>query len=72
MNVHVQFDDSRFKMAELFDSLPAGAVLYTFVHYLIAFCSRQDAASDFISGLAIDQTGTDVCTKYSESGSNRS
>ena len=32
-------------MTELFDSLPSGPVLRTFVQYLIAFCSRSETAS---------------------------
>ena len=36
-------------MAELFDSLPVGIVLRTFVQYLIAFCSQPETASEVIS-----------------------
>ena len=49
-------------MAELFDSLPAGPVLCTFMHY---------SANDVISGMAIDSVGTEIC-KFGDSRSNRS
>ena len=40
-------------MAKLFDSLLAAPVLRTFVQYLIAFCSRLQAAYDVISGVFV-------------------
>ena len=57
-------------MAELFDSLPAGPILRTFVQYLIAFCSRLEVACDVIFGVAVDQVGMDVPVKFGDSRSN--
>ena len=57
-------------VAELFDPLPA--VLCTFMQYSIAFCSPQEAASDVISGVAIDDNGMDDPVKCGYSRSNRS
>ena len=59
-------------MAELFKSWPAGPVLHTFMQYLIAFCSRQEAANDVISDVFVDQTGTDVLAEFGDSRFNRS
>ena len=47
MDVCAQLGDSRLTVAKLFNSY---TVLRTFVQYLIALCSRQEAASDVISG----------------------
>ena len=42
-------------MDKLLDPL-AGPVLRNFVQYLIAFCSRSEAASDVISGALVKPT----------------
>ena len=55
-------------MAELFDSLLVTPVLRTFVQYLIAFCSRQQTASDLISGKFVRLIVPD---KYVEFGDPR-
>ena len=57
-------------MSELFDSL---AVLCTFVlQYLIAFCSRLERASDFISGIFVGPIVHDKCVKFHDYHFNRS
>ena len=50
---------------------PAGHVLRSFVQYLIPFCSRLEAASDVISGLAVELVGMDVPVKFDDSGDIR-
>ena len=55
--------DVRVKFAES-DSLPAAPVLRTFVQYLIAFGSRQEAASDVISGMFVRLIVTDRCVQF--------
>ena len=45
------------------DSLPVGLVLRTFVHYLIAYCSRPEAASDAKSGRFVRLLVPDQCVK---------
>ena len=70
MDVHVKLGD--FTVAKLFDSLPPEPVIRTFVQYLIAFCSRPKAASDIISGVAVEQVGMGVLIKFCNSRSNRS
>ena len=59
-------------VTELFNYLPAALVLLTFVRYLVAFCSLLEAASDVISGMAVEWGGVDVHIKFVDSRSNRS
>ena len=59
-------------VVELLDSLPAAPILRNFVQYSLAFCSRQEAASGVISGVAVVRTGTDVHVKFRDSRPNRS
>ena len=51
-------------MAELFDLLPVGPVLRTFAQYLIAFCSRPEAASDAMSSSIVGLIAPDKYVKY--------
>ena len=46
MDVHAKFGDSMLNSARIIRLWPAGPVLCTFVHYLIAFCSRPETATD--------------------------
>ena len=39
------------KVVELFNSLPAGPVLRTSMHYSITLCCQLDAANDAMSGM---------------------
>ena len=50
MDDRVKFGVLGYTVADLLDSLPAAPVLRTFVQYLIALCSRLEAACDVISG----------------------
>ena len=59
-------------MAELLDTLPVGPVLRTFVQYLIGFCSRPEAASNFISSTAAAQVGVDRPVSFGDFRSNSS
>ena len=59
-------------LAELFDSLPAGPVSRTVMQYSNTFCSRPEAVSDVISGVAVNYVGMDVREIFSDSRSNRS
>ena len=52
-DVRVKFGDSTLDSDRLFDSLPAAPVLLTCVQYLIAFCSRPEAANDVVSGTVV-------------------
>ena len=58
-------------MAELFDSLPIAPALRTFVRYLIAFCSRQEAASDVVSGPFVRPIVPDKLINYRDPRLNR-
>ena len=54
---------------KLFDSFPARHILrLTFVQYLIAFCSREEAASDVVSGrfvrLIVPDEGAEFCDPH--------
>ena len=40
-------------VTELFDCLPAGPALRTFVQYSVAFCTEPEAAIDVISGASV-------------------
>ena len=51
-------------VTELCASVPTTPVLRTFVRYLIAFCSRRDAASDDISGRFVRLAVPDKCVKF--------
>ena len=51
-------------MAELFNFLPTVPVSHTFVQYLVASCSRSEAASDVISGRFLGLTVPDECLKF--------
>ena len=59
-------------MVELFDSLSDHAVLRTFVQYLMAFCSRPEAASDIISGRFARPIVLDKCVNFRDPSLNRS
>ena len=59
-------------MVELFDSCPAGPVLRTVVQYLIAFCSRLEAASDVISGTFVGPIGLNKRVTFHDPNLNRS
>ena len=59
-------------VAELFDSLAAAPVLHTFVQYLIASCSRLEAASDVMSGRFLGLTVPQNDVKFRDSRLNRS
>ena len=48
---------------------PAGPVLRTFAQYLVAFCTRLEAASDIISGVAVGQVLMDIRVKFGDSRS---
>ena len=43
-----------------------------FMHYLTAFCSRLETASDVISGAAVEHVGMDITVKFGDSRSNGS
>ena len=53
-----------YELAELFDYLPAAPVLCTFLQYFIALCSQREAATDIISGGAVEWVCTVVYTRY--------
>ena len=59
-------------MTELFDSLPAAAVQHTFVQYLIACCSRSEAATDVISDMFVGLSVPDRHVKFRDSRLHRS
>ena len=59
-------------MAELFDSLADRARYVHFSQYLIAFCSRPEAASDVIYGASVVLVGADVPIEFSNSMLNGS
>ena len=50
----------------------AGAVLRTFVQYFIAFYSRPETASDFISGEFVGPIVHDTTVKFRDPRLNRS
>ena len=58
------------KLAKLVDSLPAGPFFRSFVHNLIAFCSRLEATSDIISGRFVSQIVPDKRVTFGDSRSN--
>ena len=49
-----------------------GHVQCTFVQYLIAFCSRPEAASDVLSGRFVSPIVPDKCEKFSDPHLNHS
>ena len=59
-------------MAELYDFLPATPILRTFMHYLIAYCSRSEVPRDVTSGVALERVRVDVDIQFGDSRSNRS
>ena len=64
-------------VVELFDSLAARTrcthfCIYVCTEYLTAFCSRPEATSDVISGVAVEYVGMDVRMTCGDSRSNRS
>ena len=63
MDVHVKFGDSGLNMDALLDSLPAAPVLCTFMQYLVAFCSRPEAASDVMSSHFVRLIVPNKCVK---------
>ena len=62
----------RQTVADLFDSLPAGPALCTFMQYPVIFCSRPEEAGDVMSCMVVDYIGVGVRVKFSDSRSNRS
>ena len=72
VDVRVKFGDSSFRLTELFDSLPAAPVLHTFVQYLIPVCSRQEAASDVLSGRFVMLIVPDKSVAFCDLRFNRS
>ena len=60
-------------VADIFDSLATELVLRTtFVHYLIAFCSRPEATGDVISGKYMRPVVLDNHVKFGDPRLNRS
>ena len=59
-------------MAELFDSLPVGPVLRTFVQHLIAFCNRPETASQGISSRCMGPRVLGKCVQFLDHRFNRS
>ena len=58
-------------MAELFDSkamVTCAILACTFMQYLIAFCSRTEAASDIISGVVLDLAVAKALARFGDSG----
>ena len=49
MDVRGEFGDFRLKVTELVDRLAGCTCLRTYEQYLIAFCSRLEAAGDVVS-----------------------
>ena len=49
----------------------AAPVLRTFEQYLIAFCNLLEAASDTLSGVAVQYDSADVLVTFGDSRSNR-
>ena len=62
----------RQTVTELFHSLLAGPVLRTFVQYSIAFCTRQEAANDVMSGLFVRLIVPNKIVKFRDPCLNRS
>ena len=58
-------------MAGLFDSLPTGLVLLTFVQYLIAFCSRPETACNVIACAFMGPVVPDKHVKFRDRRLNR-
>ena len=58
--------------SDRFNPLPAAPVLRTVLQYLIAFCSRLEAASDVISGTFVAPTVPDKIVKFRDPCLNRS
>ena len=72
MNVLATFGESGLQWPN-YSTLPGRPVLrITFVQYLIAFCTRPDATSDVVSGVAYRPIGVMVHAKFNDSRSNRS
>ena len=61
----------RQTIAKLFDSMPAGPVLYISVQYSISFCSPREAVSDVVYGVGAEEADFDVHANLCDSGSNR-
>ena len=59
-------------VTELCASMAPAPVLRTVVQYLIAFCSRQEPASDIISGRFVRLAILDKCKKNCDHRLNRS
>ena len=59
-------------MVELFDSLPAGPGLHTFVSYSIAFCSRSEADNHVIYGVCMRLIVADKAVRFCDNRLNSS
>ena len=59
-------------MAKLFDCLFGRTRFTQFVQYLIAFCSKLEAAGDVISSAVVELVGVDFIVKFGDSGSSGS
>ena len=59
-------------MTELCASMPVTSILRTFMQYLIAFCSRPEAAADVISGRFVRLTVPNKFVKFCDPCLNRS
>ena len=66
MDARGQFGDSTLTGAEIFNSLPVGSILRTYMKYSIAVCSRLEATSQVISGRCMWPTVPDKCVKFPE------
>ena len=65
MDVGVKCGDSRLNSGRIIRLIADRIRLHTFVQYLIAFYSRQKAASDVTSGVLVELIGMDVRIKFS-------
>ena len=65
MDICAKFGYYRLNSGRIYSTLwPAAPILRTFVQYLIAFCSRPEAASDVISGRFVRPIVPDKYIKF--------
>ena len=72
MDVRVKLCECMLNSGRIFQLLPATPVLRTLVQYLIAFGSRQEAASDVVANRSVRLTVSDESVKLGDPRLNRS